>query len=80
MTRCHKGSGLGLAITRSMVELHGGSLRIRSEETVGTIVLVRLPATPAEREAGVPAGSAPSATADSTIVRREAPRAGRSAA
>ncbi len=64
-----------------MVELHGGSLRIRSEETVGTIVLVRLPATPAERpEAGVPAGSAPSATADSTIVRREAPRAGRSAA
>ncbi|MGH1589361.1 PAS domain-containing sensor histidine kinase [Methylobacterium phyllosphaerae] len=44
MTRSHKGSGLGLAITRSMVELHGGSLRIRSEETVGTIVLVRLPA------------------------------------
>jgi two-component system cell cycle sensor histidine kinase PleC len=47
MTRSHKGSGLGLAITRSMVELHGGSLRIRSEESVGTIVLVRLPA-PAE--------------------------------
>jgi two-component system, cell cycle sensor histidine kinase PleC len=44
MTRSHKGSGLGLAITRSIVELHGGSLRIRSEESVGTIVLVRLPA------------------------------------
>ncbi|KNY23117.1 PAS domain-containing sensor histidine kinase [Methylobacterium sp. ARG-1] len=50
MTRSHKGSGLGLAITRSMVELHGGSLRIRSEETVGTIVLVRLPAPAAEQK------------------------------
>ena len=49
MTRSHKGSGLGLAITRSMVELHGGSLRIRSEETVGTIVLVRLPAPAPEQ-------------------------------
>ena len=44
MTRRHEGSGLGLAIARSMIELHGGSLRIRSEETIGTIVLVRLPA------------------------------------
>jgi two-component system cell cycle sensor histidine kinase PleC len=50
MTRSHKGSGLGLAITRSMVELHGGSLRIRSEETVGTVVLVRLPAPAAEQK------------------------------
>ncbi|MCJ2094770.1 ATP-binding protein [Methylobacterium sp. J-072] len=49
MTRSHKGSGLGLAITRSMVELHGGSLRIRSEETVGTVVLVRLPAPTSEQ-------------------------------
>ncbi|MGU3405602.1 PAS domain-containing sensor histidine kinase [Methylobacterium brachiatum] len=50
MTRSHKGSGLGLAITRSMVELHGGSLRIRSEETVGTVVLVRLPAPAVEQK------------------------------
>ncbi|MBP1183165.1 two-component system cell cycle sensor histidine kinase PleC [Methylobacterium sp. PvR107] len=49
MTRSHKGSGLGLAITRSMVELHGGSLRIRSEVSVGTIVLVRLPGPSADR-------------------------------
>ena len=27
-----------------MVELHGGTLRIRSEQSIGTIVLVRLPA------------------------------------
>jgi two-component system cell cycle sensor histidine kinase PleC len=37
------GSGLGLAIARSLAELHGGSLRIRSREGVGTLVLVRLP-------------------------------------
>ncbi|MCJ2144298.1 PAS domain-containing sensor histidine kinase [Methylobacterium sp. E-066] len=60
MTRSHKGSGLGLAITRSMVELHGGSLRIRSEETVGTVVLVRLPApAPEQTERPVRAVAAP---------------------
>ena len=41
--RSYKGSGLGLAIARSLAELHGGGLRIRSEEGTGTIVLVRLP-------------------------------------
>jgi two-component system cell cycle sensor histidine kinase PleC len=38
-----EGSGLGLAIARSFAELHGGSIRIRSNEGQGTIVLVRLP-------------------------------------
>ena len=38
-----KGSGLGLAIARSLIELHAGSLRIRSRLGVGTIVMVRLP-------------------------------------
>jgi two-component system, cell cycle sensor histidine kinase PleC len=37
------GSGLGLAIARSLAELHGGSLRIRSAQGAGTIVMVRLP-------------------------------------
>ena len=58
MTRSHKGSGLGLAIARSMIELHGGSLRIRSEETIGTIVLVRLPAPPRDRLDRIAPGSA----------------------
>ncbi|GHC69222.1 PAS domain-containing sensor histidine kinase [Limoniibacter endophyticus] len=39
----HEGSGLGLAISRSLVELHGGALRIRSIERKGTIVSVRIP-------------------------------------
>jgi two-component system cell cycle sensor histidine kinase PleC len=38
-----RGSGLGLAIARSLVALHGGSMRIRSAVGKGTIVLVRLP-------------------------------------
>jgi two-component system, cell cycle sensor histidine kinase PleC len=38
-----KGSGLGLAIARSLVDLHGGSLRIRSLPGTGTIVLIHLP-------------------------------------
>ena len=40
-----KGSGLGLAIVRSIVELHGGSLRIRSVLGEGTIVMAHLPNT-----------------------------------
>jgi len=38
-----KGSGLGLAIARSLIALHGGSMRIRSVVGKGTAVLVRLP-------------------------------------
>ncbi|KAB0265645.1 sensor histidine kinase [Microvirga brassicacearum] len=46
-SKSYKGSGLGLAIARSLTELHGGALRIRSQEGVGTIVLVHLPLTEA---------------------------------
>jgi two-component system cell cycle sensor histidine kinase PleC len=42
-TRSYQGSGLGLAIARSLTELHGGSLRLRSAIGAGTIVMVHLP-------------------------------------
>ena len=45
-TKSHSGSGLGLAITRSLAELHGGAMRIRSAEGKGTIVSIRLPDRP----------------------------------
>jgi two-component system cell cycle sensor histidine kinase PleC len=49
--KTYKGSGLGLAIARSLCELHGGSLRIRSQEGVGTIVMVHLPMKPLSKVA-----------------------------
>ena len=41
-----KGSGLGLAIANSLIELHGGLLRITSKPGEGTAVLVSLPRAP----------------------------------
>jgi two-component system cell cycle sensor histidine kinase PleC len=43
LTKRHQGSGLGLAIAKSLVELHGGVMRIRSKLGQGTMVVVRLP-------------------------------------
>jgi two-component system, cell cycle sensor histidine kinase PleC len=43
LTKRHQGSGLGLAIAKSLAELHGGTMRIRSTLNAGTIVAVRLP-------------------------------------
>jgi two-component system, cell cycle sensor histidine kinase PleC len=43
LTKRHQGSGLGLAIAKSLVEMHGGAMRIRSTLGHGTTVVVRLP-------------------------------------
>ena len=43
LTKRHQGSGLGLAIAKSLVEMHGGVMRIRSKLGQGTMVVVRLP-------------------------------------
>jgi two-component system cell cycle sensor histidine kinase PleC len=37
------GSGLGLAISRSLVKLHGGTMKIRSCEGKGTVVTIIIP-------------------------------------
>jgi heavy metal sensor kinase len=41
--RTHGGSGLGLAICRSIVQAHHGDITFRSQERVGTTVVVTLP-------------------------------------
>lgn len=45
-TKSHKGSGLGLAISRSLAEMHDGSLEITSKINVGTTVSLTLPIRP----------------------------------
>jgi two-component system cell cycle sensor histidine kinase PleC len=42
-SKSHQGSGLGLAISRALVELHGGSLQIKSREGQGTTLTCTLP-------------------------------------
>jgi two-component system cell cycle sensor histidine kinase PleC len=42
-SRWREGAGLGLPIARALVELHGGTLEIRSEKQAGTEVIVILP-------------------------------------
>ncbi|MDX2257707.1 MAG: HAMP domain-containing sensor histidine kinase [Hyphomicrobiaceae bacterium] len=42
-TRWREGTGLGLPIAKSLIELHGGRLEIRSQKGVGTDVAVVLP-------------------------------------
>jgi two-component system cell cycle sensor histidine kinase PleC len=46
LTKSHHGSGLGLAIAKSLAELHGGRMRIRSTLGKGTLVVVRMPLQP----------------------------------
>jgi two-component system, cell cycle sensor histidine kinase PleC len=43
LTKSYHGSGLGLAIARSLTNLHGGSMRLRSKLGTGTVVCVSLP-------------------------------------
>ncbi len=43
--RPHEGTGLGLPLTKSLVELHGGSLDLQSTVGQGTTVTVRFPAS-----------------------------------
>jgi two-component system cell cycle sensor histidine kinase PleC len=60
LTKSHQGSGLGLAIAKSLTELHGGTMRIRSQLGRGTIVLLCLPIEGVEEQPEAkPAGNGP---------------------
>jgi two-component system cell cycle sensor histidine kinase PleC len=43
-TRWREGAGLGLPIAKALVDLHAGAIDIRSEKSVGTEVMIALPA------------------------------------
>jgi len=44
LNRSFEGTGLGLPLTRALIELHGGSLELRSQVGVGTTVALWFPA------------------------------------
>ena len=69
-----RGSGLGLAIARSLVELHGGTMRITSAEGAGTAVQLRFP------QRAKPAQPQGMATLPARLVAARAPGAIRSVA
>jgi signal transduction histidine kinase len=44
LSRSHEGSGIGLSIVKALVELHEGSIEVRSSYGVGTEFIITLPA------------------------------------
>jgi two-component system cell cycle sensor histidine kinase PleC len=53
LTKTYHGSGLGLAIAKSLTNLHGGSMRLRSKLGTGTVVCVTLPRGGARKMASI---------------------------
>jgi len=55
-SRTHEGTGIGLALVQELVRLHGGTVSVISEESVGTTFTVRIPTgsghLPADRLSG----------------------------
>ena len=43
LTKVSEGSGIGLALTKSLVELHGGNIEVRSEVNKWTEFVIKLP-------------------------------------
>ncbi len=41
-----EGTGLGLSIVKSIMDIHGGAVSIRSEPGAGTIVTLNFPSVP----------------------------------
>ena len=57
MSRQHEGVGLGLPLAKSLTELQGGRLELKSRSGRGTTVTLYFPRTPAGAHAQAPLGS-----------------------
>ena len=70
--RSHEGSGIGLALVQELVEMHGGSIQVKSLIDVGTEFIVTLPFGHEHLSAGRsithgPAASSPQESAEAYI-------------
>ena len=68
--RAVPGSGLGLSIVRQVAERHGGSVEAQAAPDGGTLVRLRLPASPP----GPGPGSGPAPAAAVAVAATAAPR------
>ena len=53
-SQTHPGTGLGLTLTKQLLELHGGSISVDSEEGIGSTFTFRLPLKVAETVGAAP--------------------------
>jgi CheY-like chemotaxis protein len=63
-----QGTGLGLAVTRRLVELHGGTIAVRSQLGAGTTFTVRLPIVRSLADDRASAGDTTPATVTSLVL------------
>ncbi|MBX3470418.1 MAG: PAS domain-containing protein [Planctomycetes bacterium] len=68
LDRAQGGLGIGLTLARRLVELHGGTLRARADETPGATLQVRLPLLPAAPPVAAPADAPPRAGAGRRVL------------
>ena len=66
LNRKYEGTGLGLVLVKRIVELHGGSVRLTSQEGVGSCFSIDLPCVP--RELAIPTSIAQSTQTESPLI------------
>jgi signal transduction histidine kinase len=71
--RRNPGTGLGLSIVKSLVDLHGGTIDVRSELGRGTTFTISLPPAPAPRALGRPASDGPPLAARRVLIVDDEP-------
>jgi two-component system, sensor histidine kinase and response regulator len=57
LTRRHEGSGIGLSLVKSLIQMHGGSIKVQSEYQKGTEFIIELPESREEEKEHYAVGS-----------------------
>jgi GAF domain-containing protein/DNA-binding response OmpR family regulator len=76
LTRTQGGTGLGLPIAKSLIEMQGGQMYVRSQVNVGSTFSITLPTQPAEGAAKLDTGSLKGRQADKTAESEPAAASG----